>query len=172
MTHMDGTGSGGGWQRPDAPLGTLVYRAGLLSKEKLETALEEGQRTGRRLGEVLLQKGWIDEKDLARLLAGQKGLSFVSLHGRGFDPEVARLLSEQLCRFHNAMPVERNGDSVLVAVADPTDEAAPVQDRQRVVTVNPLRRRRVALDPVLEAEEGRRARPVPDQVVEWGEERR
>ena len=37
------------WERPDAPLGTLVYRAGLLSKEKLEAALEEGQRSGKSL---------------------------------------------------------------------------------------------------------------------------
>ena len=43
-------GNANRWERPDAPLGTLVYRAGLLSKEKLEAALEEGARSGRRLG--------------------------------------------------------------------------------------------------------------------------
>ena len=86
------------WERPDAPLGTLVYRAGLLSKEKLESALVEGRRTGKRLGEVLLQKGWIDEKDLARLVAGQKGVAFVSLRGRGFDAEVARRMEERIAR--------------------------------------------------------------------------
>ena len=112
------------WERPDAPLGTLVYRAGLLSKDKLEAALEEGQRTGRRLGEILLQKGWIDEKDLARLLAGQRGLQYVSLKGRGYELQAARLLSERLCRYHNALPIELSGESVLVAIADPTDEGA------------------------------------------------
>ncbi len=113
-----------GWERPDAPLGTLIYRAGLLSKEKLEDALVEGQKSGRRLGEILLQKGWIEEKDLARLLAGQKGLPFVSLRGRGFDEEIARLLPERVCRFHNAMAVEIEGDELLVAIADPGNEEA------------------------------------------------
>ena len=112
------------WERPDAPLGTLVYRAGLLSKEKLEAALEEGQRSGRRLGEILLQKGWIDEKDLARLLAGQRGLQFVSLKGRGYERETAKLLPERVCRYHNALPVESSGERVLVAIADPTDDGA------------------------------------------------
>ncbi len=111
------------WERPDAPLGTLVYRAGLLSKEKLESALVEGRRTGKRLGEVLLQKGWIDEKDLARLVAGQKGVAFVSLRGRGFDPEVAKRLEENLCRASDAVAVEDAGDHIVVAVADPTDDA-------------------------------------------------
>ena len=112
------------WERPDAPLGTLVYRAGLLSKEKLESALVEGRRTGKRLGEVLLQKGWIDEKDLARLVAGQKGVAFVSLRGRGFDPEVARRLDERIARGNDAVAVEDAGDHIVVAVADPTDEEA------------------------------------------------
>jgi hypothetical protein len=112
------------WERPDAPLGTLVYRAGLLSKDKLEAALEEGQRSGRRLGEILLQKGWIDEKDLARLLAGQRGLQFVSLKGRGYERETAKLLPERVCRYHNAIAVESSGERVLVAIADPTDDGA------------------------------------------------
>ena len=116
--------NGNRWERPDAPLGTLVYRAGLLSKDKLEAALEEGQRTGRRLGEILLQKGWIDEKDLARLLAGQRGLQFVSLKGRGYEIQAARLLPERVCRYHNAIPIELSGESVLVAIADPTDDGA------------------------------------------------
>ena len=116
--------NGNRWERPDAPLGTLVYRAGLLSKDKLEAALEEGQRSGRRLGEILLQKGWIDEKDLARLLAGQRGLQFVSLKGRGYEIQAARLLPERLCRYHNAIPIELSGESILVAIADPTDDGA------------------------------------------------
>jgi hypothetical protein len=117
-------GNANRWERPDAPLGTLVFRAGLLSKEKLEAALEEGARSGRRLGEILLQKGWIDEKDLARLLAGQKSLSFVSLAGRGYDAPTARLLSERVCRYHTAIPIEDRNDRVVVAIADPTDDGA------------------------------------------------
>ena len=117
-------GNANRWERPDAPLGTLVYRAGLLSKEKLEAALEEGARSGRRLGEILLQKGWIDEKDLARLLAGQKSLKFVSLAGLGYDPPTARLLPERLCRYHTAIPIEDRNDRVVVAIADPTDDSA------------------------------------------------
>src|SRR4029450_11462448 len=57
----------------DVPLGTLIFRGGLLGEEQLEDALQEGMRTGKRLGEVLLERGWLNERDLGRLLAGQKG---------------------------------------------------------------------------------------------------
>ena len=61
-------------ERPDAPLGTLIFRAGLLPAETIENALEEGVKTGRRLGEILIERGLLQEEDLTRLLAGQKGL--------------------------------------------------------------------------------------------------
>jgi hypothetical protein len=58
-------------ERPDAPLGTLIFRAGLLPAETIENALEEGVKTGRRLGEILVERNLIKEEDLTRLLAGQ-----------------------------------------------------------------------------------------------------
>ena len=64
----------------DVPLGTLIFRAGLLGEEQLEGALQEGMRTGKRLGEVLLERGWLNERDLGRMLAGQKGLPFVDVN--------------------------------------------------------------------------------------------
>jgi hypothetical protein len=132
VEHTNGSAEGARWERPDAPLGTLVYRAGLLSKDKLESALEEGRKSGRRLGEILLQKNWIEEKDLARLLAGQKGLAFVSLRGRGFDEEIARSLPERVSRFHNAMAVEIEGDDLLVAIADPGNDEAVADIRREL----------------------------------------
>jgi len=73
---------------------------------------------------VLVQKGLIEEKDLARLLADQKGLPFVSLRGRGFDKEIARLLPERVCRFHTVMAVEMEDGELLVAIADPGNDEA------------------------------------------------
>ena len=48
-------------ERPDAPLGTLIFRAGLLPAETIENALEEGVKTGRRLGEILIERGLLKE---------------------------------------------------------------------------------------------------------------
>ena len=63
----------------DVPLGTLLHRSGLVTAEQLGSALAEGSRTRQRLGEVLVQRGWIDDAHLSRLLAGQKGLPFIEL---------------------------------------------------------------------------------------------
>jgi hypothetical protein len=109
-------------ERPDAPLGTLIFRAGLLPAETIENALEEGVKTGRRLGEILIERSLIKEEDLTRLLAGQKGLPFVSLRDRSVDPQAARLLAEEQARLFTALPIEVEDGVPIVAVADPTND--------------------------------------------------
>src|SRR4029079_18755297 len=73
------------------PLGTLVYRSGLLPLETVNQALAEAACGGRRRGEVLLEHGLL-ERDLTRLLAAQHGQEFVDLTEYPIDPEVAHLL--------------------------------------------------------------------------------
>src|SRR3990172_1185811 len=109
-------------QRPDAPLGTLVFRAGLVPADELESALEEGVRCGRRLSEILLERGLIQEDDLARLLAGQQDLPFVDPLASEPDPDAVRLLPEDEARLLRALPIGFAKGVPLVAVADPTDD--------------------------------------------------
>ena len=109
-------------ERPDAPLGTLIFRAGLLPAETIENALEEGVKTGRRLGEILIERGLLQEEDLTRLLAGQKGLPFISLRAEPIDPEATKMLSEDQARLFSALPIGYEEGQPLVAVADPTND--------------------------------------------------
>jgi Type II secretion system (T2SS), protein E, N-terminal domain len=104
------------------PLGTLIFRAGLLTEEQLEEALEEGVRSGKRLGEVLVERGLLDERELGRLLAGQKGLTFVELATVAPDPAALALLTAERARMYVALPVGLQDGTPLIAVADPSNE--------------------------------------------------
>ena len=112
----------------DMPLGTLIFRAGLIAPQQLEDALAEGLRSGKRLGEVLLSRGWLSEEDLSRLLAGQKGLPYADLEKIAIDRELARAMSYDDARSEMALPVVAEFGLPVVAMADP-DEAA--MDRLR-----------------------------------------
>ncbi len=109
-------------ERPDAPLGTLIFRAGLLPAETIESALEEGVKTGKRLGEILVERGLLKEVDLARLLAGQKGLEFVTVREQIVDPGAASLFTPEQARLFRALPYAFENDLPVVAIPDPTDE--------------------------------------------------
>src|SRR5438874_11282000 len=99
------------------PLGTLVYRAGLMSLETVNRALADAAETGRRLGEVLLEHG-LPERELTRLLAAQQGQEFVDLDAYPIDHEVAFLLPRAAAEMYCALPLKREGDCTIVAVPD------------------------------------------------------
>jgi Type II secretion system (T2SS), protein E, N-terminal domain len=99
------------------PLGTLVYRSGLMSLEMVNRALAEAAESGRRLGEVLLEYG-LPERELTRLLAAQQGQEFVDLEAFPVDHEVAHMLPRAAAEMYCALPLKREGDCIIVAVPD------------------------------------------------------
>jgi MshEN domain len=99
------------------PLGTLVYRSGLMPLETVNRALAEAADTGRRLGEVLLEYG-LPERDLTRLLAAQHGQEFVDLVAFDIDFEVALQLPRTAAETYCALPLKLEGECTIVAVPD------------------------------------------------------
>lgn len=99
------------------PLGTLVYRAGLMPLETVNRALAEAADSGRRLGEVLVEYG-LPERELTRLLAAQHGQEFVDLVEYPIDSEIAHLLPRTVAEMYCALPLRREGDCTIVAVPD------------------------------------------------------
>jgi hypothetical protein len=104
----------------NVPLGTLVLRAGLLPLQAIEESLREAIETGRRLGEVLVERG-LEERDLARMLAAQNAQSFVDVAAFPIDFETARLLPQTVARTYCAIPIARDETWITVAVPDADD---------------------------------------------------
>jgi hypothetical protein len=120
----NGTMANPAWDPGQAPLGTLIFRAGLLTEEQIQDSLREGERTGKRLGEVLVERGLLSEKEVTRLLAKQRGVEFVDLEARSLDRNAAQLLRTETARRYRALPFAFENGTPLVAVTDVADEMA------------------------------------------------
>jgi type IV pilus assembly protein PilB len=110
--------------RPSCPSSPseLLVDAGALTGEQLDAALSQQSEFGRRLGEILLGRGWISSRALAEALAKQYDLEFIDLARTQVEPVAAGLLQPQFARRHQALPVRFiDEDEVLVALADPTN---------------------------------------------------
>ena len=106
------------WRR----LGSLLLDERLIDPDQLALAFEEQERSGKRLGEIVVEKGWIDRDDLYTMLARQAGLPYCDLAETPADPDVCTLLQEHLVARYRAIPIRRlDDDTILVAVTDPTD---------------------------------------------------
>lgn len=108
----------------DAPLGTLLAEAGLLGASELDFALACARQDGKRLGEVLVEKGLVSPAEIVRLVAAQRGFPFVDVRRIPLDPAAAKLLPAALARESRAVPLGFARGLPVVAVADPTDEDA------------------------------------------------
>ena len=76
---------------PWRQLGTLLADEGLLTETELELALDEQRRTGRLLGQIVVDRGDVSAFSLARVLSAQHG---VELHAPEPEPEPAPQLTE------------------------------------------------------------------------------
>ena len=120
----------------EVPLGTLIFREGLLTEEQLQEALQDGMQRGKRLGEVLLERGLVSENDLGRLLAGQKGLQFVRLDAATIDPAAVQLLSVEKARLHTVLAIGFQEGLPVVAVADPSNDLV-IENVRRALNCEP-----------------------------------
>jgi hypothetical protein len=59
----------------DLPLGELLARAGLVAPNELYAALATARASGQRLGDLLVEQGLVNERDLAIVVAEQEGSS-------------------------------------------------------------------------------------------------
>src|SRR4029079_11226839 len=87
------------------PLGALLVREGLITNEQLETALIDQQGTGLRLGELLIQWGWVESSAVSRALAERYDLEFVDLGATEIDPKAVELLAPRDARHFDAIPI-------------------------------------------------------------------
>ena len=110
-------------------LGWVLVKRGLITEEQLDVGLADVKRTGMRLGEVLLSRGWLFEGDLARALAMQFELEYVDLLAQSVDQYGARMLPLEVARRMFAIPVRWVGNGILVAVADPGDVDVPALEQ-------------------------------------------
>ena len=105
-------------------IGALALAQGLISEEQLHAAVEAQQKTGGLLGRQLVEAGALDELQLARLLAEQAELPFVESLDDGQDEAklVSSLLRLDAVQF-SAVPYRKEGDVLVIAIADPRRRA-------------------------------------------------
>ena len=103
-------------------LGEVLVARGVVTEDQVATALIRQTGTGKRLGEVLVEIGALDERSLVAALADYFGIPVTDLRRDTPDPAALALVAEDLARENLAIPVFVDDEGLHVAVAQPTDE--------------------------------------------------
>jgi type IV pilus assembly protein PilB len=105
----------------DKRLGELLVRQNVINLEQLRSAQEEQKKNGKALGFNLARLGYVSDERVTEFLSQQYRVPAINLTDFEIDPEVLKLVSQEVARKHRCIPVSRAGSSLIVAMSDPTN---------------------------------------------------
>lgn len=105
-------------------LGELLVERRLITPPQLEQALKLQQQEGGLLGQILVRLGYTTEEAVAQALTAQFGFPYLPLKHYTIDGDFLGIIPENVARQYCLVPVDRIGDTLAVAMADPLNASA------------------------------------------------
>ena len=102
-------------------LGDLLVADGLLTAEQLRKALAEQKGSPEKIGSVLIRLNYINDDQLIGFLSRQYGVPSITLAQLDIDSDVLKLVPAPIARKYEVLPVRKMGNSLALAMADPTN---------------------------------------------------
>jgi MSHA biogenesis protein MshE len=103
-------------------LGKLLVEGHLITQEQLDKAMSQQKQTGQRLGQALVDLGFVEEEKLLELVAQQLKIPFINLKDYPLQPEIVARLPEFYARHFRALVLKKEDNDVyLVGLVEPED---------------------------------------------------
>ena len=102
-------------------LGDVLLQEGLVTREQLSSALGECRATGMPLGYVLAKHGSVPDVEITRIVARQLRVPAVDLTRFEVDQKILKLIPADVAKRQIVLPLKREGRTLTVAMANPTD---------------------------------------------------
>jgi len=102
-------------------LGEILVQQDLISADDLTKSLEEQKRTGRKLGRIFVDSGYVTEAQISEAMARQLQIPFIDLQQFDTKPEIITKLPEAQARRFRSAVLSDKGSTYLVGMVDPTD---------------------------------------------------
>lgn len=104
-------------------LGEILISSRLITEEQLKEALSRSVQMGARIGETLIELGYISESDAYSAIGNQLGIPYVSLTYYSLDPDLINLIPEQFARKNKIIPLFKVKNSLTLGMVDPLNLA-------------------------------------------------
>lgn len=103
-------------------IGDILVEQGLITSQQLKEALEM-QKNGnkKRLGEIFVEIGALSKEELYKILQYVFESEYIDLSNYVIDPEVISLISEKTALRFKLIPISKNDDELIIAMANPLD---------------------------------------------------
>lgn len=103
-------------------IGEVLIEQGFITEKQLIAGLEEQKRSGLHLGKCLISLGFISEGKLIDVLSAQLDIQHVRLDNFSFSPSLLKVVHEEMAREYRVIPLFESGAVITVVMADPTNQ--------------------------------------------------
>jgi len=120
-------------------LGRILIKMGILNREKVHECIKvQQQRHGEvQIGQIFLELGLVDEKQLQLALAAQRGMEYINLNDFDISPDVIERVPAQMAKTYHIMPIEYNKERNELSVAlDNADNFRATDDLSTLMGFN------------------------------------
>ncbi|RKY34557.1 MAG: hypothetical protein DRP78_06395, partial [Candidatus Omnitrophota bacterium] len=100
-------------------LENVLVDIGIISYEQLNNALTLQKRDGEIFVKVVIDLGFLSEEELVSTIVTQYGFPYLELENYETDPEIIKLVPENIARKYALIPVDRIGNILTLSMADP-----------------------------------------------------
>jgi hypothetical protein len=119
---------------PRKRLGELLVDTGLIDEDDLLRALEEQEEWGGPLGQIMVELGLVKEMDLVYVLSRQLNIPVADLEGRSIPQKVLDLVPSEFCQQHSLLPFHHEPIGNFLDVAMVEPLDMDTLERLRVMT--------------------------------------
>ena len=105
-------------------IGDLLVDKGVISYEQLQKTLKIQKERGGLLGTLLVESGYATEEQIAQVITIQYGLPYLPLANYELDADIIRILPEGLSKRFCLVAIDRMGDTLTIAMANPLNTEA------------------------------------------------
>lgn len=102
-------------------LGELLIGKGLIGQDDLDRALELQKERGEKIGKLLIELGFVAQRDVLAALSEQLQLPLVTVEGTAFTAPETEGLAARFLRQSRCLPMGLNETGLVLAMADPLD---------------------------------------------------
>lgn len=103
-------------------LGEILIANEVVTSEQVNEALQIQMEQGaKRIGEILIEMGIVDEIEIIRALAEQFDLPMVDLEAIEIPQKIVNEIPQSVARESKIIPLESNDRKIVIAISDPLD---------------------------------------------------
>jgi type IV pilus assembly protein PilB len=110
-------------------LGQILLKEGLITQHQMDEAVKIMERTHNRLGRIFVKLGYIEEKSIVECLSRQYNYPVIDIAEHSIPEKVIKQIPYEIAKKHFALPIDFKDNTLIVAMADPTDSIA-IEDIQ------------------------------------------